>query len=131
MKFTETLEAVEEGVAHVGILLKNFEESKLPLEQYVAMIPFGTADTEVQMRIDEKVRARVPEMEATFEKYNQVVLAHAPSESQDGIPSVPPSRAVSAVGDVLLAAEARWLSVPGRTLPFGHTLLAVASPGRA
>jgi SAM-dependent methyltransferase len=58
-------------------------------------------------------------------------VPHAPSESQDGIPSVPPSRAVSAIGGMLLAAEARWLSVPGRTLPFGHTLLAVASPGRA
>ena len=82
VKFTETLEAVEEGVAHVGVLLKNFEESKLPLEQYVAMIPFGTADTELQLRIDEKVRARVPELDATYDKYNQVVLTHAPSESQ-------------------------------------------------
>ena len=28
----------------------------------------------------------------------------------------------------LLAAEARWLARPGRTLPFGHTLFALASP---
>lgn len=81
VKYTETLEAVEEGVVHVGVLLKNFEESKLPLEQYVTMIPFGTADAAVQSRIDGKVRARVPEMEATFDKYNQVVLAHAVTES--------------------------------------------------
>jgi TRAP-type transport system periplasmic protein len=81
VKFTETLEAVEEGVAHVGVLLKNFEESKLPLEQYVAMMPFGTGDTAKQLEIDAKVRARVPEMDATFDKYNQIALSHAPSES--------------------------------------------------
>ena len=82
VKFTEVLEAVEEGVAHVAVMLKNFEESKLPLEQYVAMIPFGPADTVLQSRIDERVRQRVPEMDAVFAKYNQVVLSHAPSEAQ-------------------------------------------------
>lgn len=92
VKFTETLEAVEEGVAHVGILLTNFEESKLPLEQYVSMIPFGAADTDVQLRIDGKVRARVPEMEATFDKYNQVVLTHAPSESMQMFTKFPLAR---------------------------------------
>ena len=51
---------------------------------------------------------------------------HAPSESQDGIPSALPSPAISAIGGMLLAAEAHWLAGPGRTLPFGHTLFAVA-----
>ena len=81
VKFTETLEGVEEGVVHVGVLLKIFEESKLPLEQYVAMMPFVTGDPVLQLKIDERVRARVPEMNATYAKYNQVVLTNAPSES--------------------------------------------------
>jgi len=92
VKFTETLEAVEEGVAHVGVLLKTFEESKLPLEQYVSMMPFGTADTAMQMRIDAKVRARIPEMEATFDKFNQIALTHAPSESLQMFTKFPMSR---------------------------------------
>ncbi|MCP9485242.1 MAG: class I SAM-dependent methyltransferase [Gaiellaceae bacterium MAG52_C11] len=52
----------------------------------------------------------------------------APSESQDGIPRREPSRLVGAVGGGVLAAEARWLARPGRALPYGHTLFAVASP---
>ncbi len=92
VKFTETLEAVEEGVAHVGVLVKVFEESKLPLEQYVAMMPFGTADTAIQLKIDAKVRARVPEMNATFDKYNQVALTHAPSESMQMFTKFPMTR---------------------------------------
>ena len=51
---------------------------------------------------------------------------HAPSERHDGIPREP-SRTVSILGRSLLAAEARWLARPGRALPYGHTLFAVAS----
>jgi SAM-dependent methyltransferase len=53
---------------------------------------------------------------------------HAPSENHDGIPRREPSRFVGAVGGAVLAAEARWLARAGRSLPFGHTLFAVASP---
>jgi SAM-dependent methyltransferase len=53
---------------------------------------------------------------------------HAPSESRDGLPRAEPSRFVSSVGGRVLATEARWLSRPGRTLPYGHTLFAVATP---
>jgi 2-polyprenyl-3-methyl-5-hydroxy-6-metoxy-1,4-benzoquinol methylase len=52
---------------------------------------------------------------------------HAPSESRDGLPRGEPSAFVSAVGGRVLAAEARWLARPNRSLPYGHTLFAVAS----
>lgn len=55
-------------------------------------------------------------------------LPHAPSEAHDGIPRRQPSRVASAIGRRVLAAEARWLATPGRTLPYGHTIFAVASP---
>ena len=55
-------------------------------------------------------------------------LPHAPSESHDGIPRRQPSRLASALGRRVLAGEARWLARPGRSLPYGHTLFAVASP---
>jgi ubiquinone/menaquinone biosynthesis C-methylase UbiE len=54
---------------------------------------------------------------------------HAPSEDSDGIPRSRPSRLVNLVGARVLAAEGRWLSRPGHTLPYGHTLFAVASAG--
>ena len=50
----------------------------------------------------------------------------APSDAHDGIPRREPSRLVSALGRRMLAAEAHWLGRPGRTLPYGHTLFAVA-----
>lgn len=53
---------------------------------------------------------------------------HAPLPDADGIPSRPPGRFMSAVGGLLLGAEARWLAGERRTLPFGHTLFAVACP---
>lgn len=80
-KFTEVFETVEEGVAHVGVLLKSFEESKLPLEQYPAMIPFGPTDPAKMQILDAKLRQRVPELDAVYQNYNQVVIAHAASSS--------------------------------------------------
>jgi ubiquinone/menaquinone biosynthesis C-methylase UbiE len=52
---------------------------------------------------------------------------HAPTESSSGVPSTD-GRLKSAIGSNLLAAEARWLARPGRSLPFGHNLLALAVP---
>ena len=57
-------------------------------------------------------------------------VPHAPTESVDGIPTREPGRLTSAVAGAVLRSEARWLARPGRTLPYGHTLLALASPAR-
>jgi TRAP-type mannitol/chloroaromatic compound transport system substrate-binding protein len=79
-KFTEVLETVEEGVAHIGLLLTNFEEAKLPLEQYAALVPAGP-DGPQMLEIDRRVRSKVPQMGATYLKYNQVALAHSVAAS--------------------------------------------------
>jgi TRAP-type C4-dicarboxylate transport system substrate-binding protein len=80
-KFTEILESVEEGIAHVGVLLRNFEEAKLPLEQYASMIPFGITDGLEMLKVDARVRGRVPEMNQQYDKYNQIMLVSAVSEN--------------------------------------------------
>jgi SAM-dependent methyltransferase len=49
----------------------------------------------------------------------------APSETHHGI-AAEAGRLRTAVGARALRAEARWLARPGRSLPFGHTLFAVA-----
>jgi SAM-dependent methyltransferase len=51
-----------------------------------------------------------------------------PTDETTGIPG-PSGAAATAIGSRLLALEARYLAGPGRSLPYGHTLLAVASPG--
>jgi SAM-dependent methyltransferase len=54
----------------------------------------------------------------------------APSESTCGIPG--PARPVSnTIGRRVLAQEARYLRQPGRRLPYGHTLFALAVPVEA
>ena len=52
-------------------------------------------------------------------------VPHAPSEERHGIPTKPPSGVVTAVGRAALAAERRWIG-RGRSLPYGHTLFALA-----
>jgi ubiquinone/menaquinone biosynthesis C-methylase UbiE len=51
----------------------------------------------------------------------------APSETTSGIPPAS-GRLAAAIGPRLLELEARYLLRPGRSLPYGHTLLAVATP---
>jgi SAM-dependent methyltransferase len=50
----------------------------------------------------------------------------APTESSCGIPA-PAGRLRSVVGSTLLRAEAGYLRAPGRSLPRGHTLFALAT----
>ncbi len=52
-------------------------------------------------------------------------VPHAPSETADGIPDRAPGWFTSAVGRFALSVESRYLARPGRTLPYGHSLVAM------
>jgi len=80
-KFGEMLEAVEEGVAHVGVVLRNFEEAKLPLDQYPSIMPFVVTDPLMMFEIDANIRKKVPAMNETYGRFNQIYLAGAPDDS--------------------------------------------------
>lgn len=54
-------------------------------------------------------------------------LPHAPTETTDGVPLRDPARLVRTVGDFVLGMEVRWLRRPTATLPYGHTILCLAS----
>lgn len=81
-KFNEVFETVEEGVAHVGLILKNFEASKLPLEQVTTIAPFGKYSMKQMDEVDKAMRKKVPELNAAYKKYNQVYLGSGVSASQ-------------------------------------------------
>ncbi|MPZ56991.1 MAG: hypothetical protein GEU91_10945 [Rhizobiales bacterium] len=81
-KFTEVFETVEEGIAHVGLILKNFEPSKLPLEQFTSIAPFGLFKVEQLIEIDRSMREKVPALNEAYRKYNQVFLTSGISPSQ-------------------------------------------------
>jgi ubiquinone/menaquinone biosynthesis C-methylase UbiE len=53
---------------------------------------------------------------------------HAPTEEHHGVARTVPSGASSRMAARLLAAERRYLEDPRRALPYGHTLLALATP---
>jgi TRAP-type C4-dicarboxylate transport system substrate-binding protein len=80
-KFSEVFETVEEGVAQVGLILKNFEPSKLALEQYNYVTPFVGHNAAQMVTIDRNLRKRVPELNKLYEKYDQVFLHSGVSDS--------------------------------------------------
>jgi TRAP-type C4-dicarboxylate transport system substrate-binding protein len=88
-KFEEVLESIEEGVGHVGLILKNFEASKLPLEQVPSNAPFGKFSMAQMVEVDRAMRKRVPALNAAYEKYNQVFLGSGVSPSQQFFSNFP------------------------------------------
>ena len=82
-KAYETFEAVEENIAQVGLLVKNFEEAKLPLEQYPVMAPFTNETSEQIVAIDASIRKRVPAMNEAYLKHNQEFLVSGVSPQYD------------------------------------------------
>lgn len=50
-----------------------------------------------------------------------------PSATSHGVPAASTASTADALKLRLLRAEARWLARPGRSLPYGHTLLALAT----
>lgn len=82
-KAHETFEAVEENIAQVGLIVKNFEESKLPLEQYAAMVPFSGETVDDMPDIDANIRKMVPSMNDGYSKNGQIFLISGVSPMYD------------------------------------------------
>jgi TRAP-type C4-dicarboxylate transport system substrate-binding protein len=81
--FNEVFEAVEEGIGQVGMILKNFEESKLPLDQYFYMVPFNRTTIPQMVAIDKEMHKKIPEMNKAYLDHNQVFLGSGATESTD------------------------------------------------
>ena len=71
----DLFEAIQDGIADIGYVNTLFEGAKLPLEQITYVTPFGSSDLEKVIKTFNKLRTRVPELDATFLKYNQRRLA--------------------------------------------------------
>jgi TRAP-type C4-dicarboxylate transport system substrate-binding protein len=87
--FNEVFESVEEGIAHVGLILKNFEEAKLPLEQYMYMVPFGRHTAQQMNVIDANLHAKIPEMKAQYDRHNQVFIVSGATHSSQMMTTFP------------------------------------------
>jgi len=65
----ETMEAVEENIAQMGLLVKNFEEAKLSLDQYPVMAPFTNESMAQIVDIDARLRDKIPGMNEVYRKH--------------------------------------------------------------
>ncbi len=76
VKVADTLEGVQSGIIDVGGYCFCFEPSNLPLHAFQVMLPFGTMDPVVSVKLARGVYDKVPFMSKVFEdKYNQVLIA--------------------------------------------------------
>jgi TRAP-type C4-dicarboxylate transport system substrate-binding protein len=88
-KFHEVFEAVEEGIAGAGLLLKNFEPSNLPLEAYAVYTPFVSPTRAQLVEIDAKLRKMIPEMNAAYTRHDQVFIVSGINDSMQMMTKFP------------------------------------------
>jgi TRAP-type C4-dicarboxylate transport system substrate-binding protein len=76
VKVADTLEGVQSGIIDIGGYCFCFEPSNLPLHAFQIMLPFGTMDPTVSLKVARAVYDKVPYMSKVFEdKYKQKLLA--------------------------------------------------------
>ena len=117
-KFTEVLETVEEGIAHLGLVLKHFEPSSLPLGQHTYLIPFAKHDLKQMIAIDRNMRKKVPQMNEAYLKHNQVFLTSAANLSMHMFTTFPVRRFEDLKGHKLGASGTmgHWLRGTGAVI---------------
>lgn len=112
-KFTEVFEAVEENIAQLGLVLKNFEPFKLSLEQYTYVVPFAR-HTPAQMEIIERnIRKKVPELTSIYLKYDHVYLASGTSPSMHMFTNFPLTKVSDLKGHKIGASGSMGLWLKG------------------
>ncbi len=76
VKTSETLEGVQNGIIDIGGFCYCFEPSNLPLHAFQVMLPFGTMDPTVSLKIAQDVYREVPYLTEIFEEeFNQKLLS--------------------------------------------------------
>jgi TRAP-type C4-dicarboxylate transport system substrate-binding protein len=76
VKVADTLEGVQSGIIDIGGYCFCFEPSNLPLHAFQVMLPFGTMNPDMSVKLARAVYDKVPYMSKVFEdKFNQRLLA--------------------------------------------------------
>ena len=76
VKVADTLEGVQAGIIDIGGYCFCFEPSNLPLHAFQIMLPFGTMDPTVSLKVARAVYDKVPYMSKVFEdKFKQKLIA--------------------------------------------------------
>lgn len=76
VKVADVLEGVQSGIIDMGGYNFGFEPSNLPLHSFQVMLPFGTMDPEISLKIARAVYDKVPYLSKVFEdKFKQKLIA--------------------------------------------------------
>ncbi len=76
VKVADVLEGVQSGIIDLGGYNFGFEPSNLPLHAFQVMLPFGTMDPELSLKIARSVYEKVPYLSKVFEdKFKQKLIA--------------------------------------------------------
>lgn len=73
-KIGGVLEAIEQGVADLGIVGAVFEPANLPLQIVSYYTPFATTKITTAVEVIDEMHHKVPALKKTWDKYNQVYL---------------------------------------------------------
>ncbi len=68
------LEAIEDGLAEIGVVPTVFEPTSLPLQNITYFTPFGTPDAKIVIEAVDKLHQTIPGMIESWEKYNAQYL---------------------------------------------------------
>ncbi len=76
VKVADTLEGVQSGIIDMGGFCFCFEPSNLPLHAFQIMLPFGTMDPVVSVKLARAIYDKVPYLSEAFEKkFSQKLVA--------------------------------------------------------
>jgi TRAP-type C4-dicarboxylate transport system substrate-binding protein len=87
--FKDTFEAVEDGIAQMGMTLNVFEQSNLPLENLSYKVPFATDKPFLLNKVHRSLHKKFPEMDKAWTSRNQVYLGGSASDTWNLITKFP------------------------------------------
>ncbi len=118
VKVADTLEGVQSGIIDIGGFCFCFEPSNLPLHAFQVMLPFGTMDPEVSVKLARAVYNKVPYMSDVFEKkFSQKLIGLIADNGYNLGTSFDWSKVADLKGRKLAGAglNLKWLEFAGAT----------------
>ena len=115
--FTDTREAVQDGIVDVGMVGTVWEGSTMPLQNVTYFTPFATSDHRMLIEIFDDLNANLPELANSWSENNMVPLSSLITDSYDIYATFPvetiedlQNRRLNAPG-----TSANWLQGTGAT----------------
>jgi len=113
--FKDTFEAIEEGIAQMGMTLNVFEQSNLPLENLSYKVPFATKNVMLLNKVNQDLHKKFPVMGKAWSSRNQVYLGGAASDTWNLISNFPVTKYEDLKGKRIGAsgAASAWVRAVG------------------